>query len=63
MRSQRITQGGASSIDTQDKQFLQEQLAALDLRDNLPPQLLAVISSVLEAIENLEEDEHESKSG
>lgn len=45
------------------QQLLQEQLEALDIRDNIPPQLLAVISSVLEAIEMMDEgDAHESKS-
>lgn len=46
------------------EKLLQEQLEALDIRDNIPPQLLAVISSVLEAIEMMDEgDSHESKSG
>jgi hypothetical protein len=45
------------------EQFLQEQLEALDIRDNIPPQLLAVISSVLEAIDMMDKgDTHESKS-
>ncbi len=35
--------------------FLQEQLEALDLRDNMPPQMLAVIASVLEAVEKMDQ--------
>lgn len=41
--------------------WLERELGALDLRDNIPPQMLAVISGVLAAIDQLEKgDSHES---
>ncbi len=31
-----------------------------DIRENLPPQMLAVVVGVLKLVENIEDDQHES---
>ncbi|MCT4634581.1 MAG: hypothetical protein N4A76_17850 [Firmicutes bacterium] len=52
-----------SDIMVEDDPDCLKEILGLDLRDNVPPQMYKVISSIVHAISNMEEENNEDSKG